>query len=74
MTRIITKTSIESSKALLRMAVAAVVALGIGSVAMSAHAEERHDDRRGGDHRDDRGRDGYRGGYGGGWGHGRGWR
>jgi len=47
----------------LNVAIAATVALGIGSVVLTAHAEERHDDRRGGDHRDYREHRGYGGGY-----------
>ena len=51
------------TKNLFNVAIAATVALGIGSVVLTAHAEERHDNRRGGDHRDYRGRGGYGGGY-----------
>ena len=52
-----------STKNLLKMAIAATVVFGIGSVALTAHAEERHDDRRGGDHRDYHEHRGYGGGY-----------
>jgi hypothetical protein len=52
-----------STKNLLNMAIAATVAFGVGSVALTAHAEEHHDNRRGGDHRDNRGHGGYGGGY-----------
>ena len=49
---------------LLAMALAATVALGIGSVILTANAEERHEQRHGEEHREDRD---HRGGYGGGY-------
>ena len=66
MTRILTKRTIGSPNSVWTAAIAAIVALSVGGAALSAHAEERRDDRRGGDHRDDRDHRGYRG-YGGGY-------
>jgi len=53
----------RSPNALLAVVVAATIALGMGAAVVPAQAAERHDDRRGPEHRDDREHRGYSGGY-----------
>jgi len=74
MTGILNKKSIISTKYALRMAFSAAVALGIGSVVLPAHAEDRGDEHRDGrrgerheEHREDRREHREYRGYGGGY-------
>ncbi len=59
MTRNLISQALPMRKQLMTVALAATVVLGIGGTIATAHSEERRDDRRGGDHRDERDRRGY---------------
>ena len=54
MTRILTRIMLNMPKYLLTAALYALVIIGIGGTPFSAKAEDRHDDRRGDEHRGNR--------------------